>query len=337
MPATAKVFLAGDIGGTSTRLGLFTAAGGALKQVAGEHYSSRDHQGLGAIVGLFRAAHPDPISHACFGVAGPVIAGHVKTPNLPWEVDAADLAREMGLPDVQIINDLEANAHGVFALGPGDVEVLNPGAPGARGNAAVISAGTGLGEAGMYWDGRQHRPFACEGGHSGYAPHTDDGVDLLRHLRKKFGDHVSWERVVSGPGIGNIYEFLRDSGRFAEPDWLRQALASGDPPATITAAALEGRSDLCAAALDMFVSEYGAEAGNLALKTMATGGVYVGGGIAPKILPRLRTGSFVCAFTAKGRLTQLLEAIPVHVITNEHTALLGAARCAASLAAPAAA
>ena len=215
--------------------------------------------------------------------------------------------------------------------------MLNPGAPAARGNAAVISAGTGLGEAGMYWDGDRYRPFACEGGHADYAPHTDDAVDLLQYLRKKLGGRVSWERVVSGPGIENIYDFLRDGGRFTEPEWLRQALAAGDPPAVITASALESKSDLCAAALDMFVSAYGAEAGNLALKVMATGGVYVGGGIAPKILPKLRTGSFVRAFTAKGRLAHLMEAIPVRVITNEHTALLGAARCAASLAAPAAA
>jgi glucokinase len=339
MPATSRVFLAGDIGGTSTRLGLFEVAGGKPVPRVVERYGSREHAGLGAIVRVFRAAHPEPIAAACFGVAGPILGGHVETPNLPWVVDSAPLAQEIGLERVHLINDLEANAHGIFALGPDDVEVLNPGAAGAPGNGAVISAGTGLGEAGLYWDGRYHQPFACEGGHTGYAPHTDEGDALLRHLRGRFGGHVSWERVVSGPGIASIYEFLRGTDRGSEPDWLRQAIAAGDPPAVITEAALGGRSELCGRALDLFVSAYGAEAGNLALKMMATRGVYVGGGIAPKVLPRLRAGAFMEAFTAKGRLRHVLETVPVRVITNDRTALLGAARFAgleASLLAPAA-
>ncbi len=339
MPAPDRTFLAADVGGTSTRLALFEATGGHVKLVVAEHYASGGHSGLGAIVLRFRAAHGAPIAGACFGVAGPVMGGRVQTPNLPWVVDAADLAGDLQIARVDLINDLEANAHGIFELAPADFVEVNPGAADAAGNLAVMSAGTGLGEAGMYWDGRQHHPFACEGGHADYAPRTDTEIDLLRYLRGKFGAHVSWERVVSGPGLRNIYEFLRDSGRGTEPDWLREAIAKGDPPAVISEAGLSGKSDLCVQALHLFISAYGAEAGNLALKVMATGGLYVGGGIAPKIIATLRTSAFTDAFTAKGRLRELLEAIPVRVITIEHTALLGAARYAAlraSLSAPAA-
>ena len=329
----AVVVLAGDIGGTSTRIGLFEMTDGRLTTLAMEHYVSHEHAGLEAIVRVFRAAHPRPIAAACFGVAGPVIHGRVETPNLAWDVDAAVLAPAVGLSDIGLINDLLANAHGIAALGPGDLVTLNAGAA-VAGNAAVISAGTGLGEAGIYWDGRQHHPFACEGGHADFSPHSDLGLDLLRHLRAKFGDHVSWERVVSGPGLVNVYEFLRDAGHGAEPDWLRAALAAGDAPAVISHAAQEGQSELCAKALDLFVACYGAEAGNLALKMMALGGVYVGGGIAPRIVAKLKEPTFVRAFTAKGRLEPVLAAMPVRVIMNVHTALLGAARCAALGAPP---
>jgi glucokinase len=329
MTAGGGVFLAGDIGGTSTRLGLFEVADGRLTLVVAERYASRDHAGLAPIVRRFLGAHGRSVERACFGVAGPVVARRVETPNLAWDVDADALARDLGLGRVDVINDLEANSHGIFTLAPEDWVVLNAGDPGARGNAGIISAGTGLGEAGMYWDGRHHHPFASEGGHADYGPHTDLELDLLRHLRARFGDHVSWERVVSGPGLLNIYEFLRDTGRGTEPPWLRAAMASGDPPAAIAEAAVAGRSELCDRALELFVSAYGAEAGNLALKVMATGGMYVGGGIAPKILPRMTTPTFMDAFRAKGRLGHVLEAIVVRLIVNDRTALFGAARCAA--------
>ncbi|HYB42227.1 MAG TPA: glucokinase [Candidatus Methylomirabilis sp.] len=321
--------MAGDIGGTSTRLGLFELADGALRRQVTRHFPSREHRGLEEIVDRFRSAYPEPVGLACFGVAGPVVGGRAATPNLPWVVDGASLARELGLAGVDVINDLEANAHGIPALGPEDTAALNAGSPRARGNAAVISAGTGLGEAGLYWDGQRHHPFACEGGHADFSPTSDEEIDLLRHLRAKFGSHVSWERVVSGPGLANIYEFLRGRAEEPEPDWLHRELASGDAPTVISRAALDGRSALCSRALDLFVSAYGGEAGNLALKAMALRGVYVGGGIAPKILARLRAGAFMEAFANKGRLRPLLEAIPVRVITNDETALLGAARCAA--------
>jgi glucokinase len=327
------LLLAGDIGGTSTRLGLFEVVGGRPRVVVRERYGSSEHPGLDAIVRLFRQAHGQAIVGACFGVAGPVVGGqHVATPNLAWDVDATVIARELDQPQVGLINDLEANAHGIFTLEDKDFAVLNAGAVGA-GNIAVISAGTGLGEAGMYWDGAQHHPFAGEGGHCDYAPHADLEVDLLRYLQAKFGAHVSWERVLSGPGLASIYAFLRDTGRGTEPDWLAEAIRTGDGPAVISRAALEGKSELCVKALDIFVAAYGDEASNLALKLMATGGVYLGGGIAPRIVDKLKGPAFMEAFTAKGRLGPLLATIPVRVIMNDETALLGAARYAALRAA----
>jgi glucokinase len=327
------LLLAGDIGGTSTRLGLFEVAGGKVRVLVRERYGTREHPGLDAIVREFRRRHGQAIVGACFGVAGPVVGGHVMPLNLAWAVDAGVLARVLDQPRVLLINDLVANAHGIFTLDDKDLAVLNAGAAGATGNIAVISAGTGLGEAGMYWDGAQHHPFAGEGGHCDYAPHADLELELLRYLQGRFGAHVSWERVLSGPGLANIYAFLRDTGRGTEPDWLAAAISSGDGPAVISRAALEGKSDLCAQALDIFVAAYGDEASNLALKLMATGGVYLGGGIAPRILDRLKGPAFMEAFTAKGRLGPLLATIPVRVIMNDETALFGAARYAAVRAA----
>jgi glucokinase len=322
------MILAADVGGTSSRLGVFEVDGGRIRLVTEAVYPSAGHQGLDEIVRRFLATHHPQVDHAGFAVAGPVLGGRAEAPNLPWTVDAASLARAVGLPTVGLFNDLEANAHGIALLEDQDFLVLNPGSPDASGNRAVISAGTGLGEAGMYWDGREHHPFAGEGGHTDFAPRSDLEVELLLHLRKKFGPHVSWERVVSGPGLANIYEFLRATGRGTEPAWLREALGAGDPPAVISRAAREGTSELCVRALDLFISAYGDEAGNLALKMLATGGVYVGGGIAPKIAETLQR-TFMDAFTAKGRLRRVLEAIPVRVILNDRTALLGAARWSA--------
>lgn len=322
------MILVGDIGGTNTRLAFVDVQDGHLKPVVQERFPSRSSSNLDEIVRGFVAAHDLRVSHACFGIAGPIRHNRCEATNLAWVVDGQQLANEVGLQAVWLINDLEANAYGIAALEAEDFVTLNTGEPDAEGNAAVLAAGTGLGEAGLYWDGKQHCPFACEGSHVEFGPRNDLQVELLRYLLTRFA-HVSWERLVSGPGLYNLYMFLRDTGRGEEPAWLKDEIRQGDSPAVISSAALEGKAEICVQALDLFVSLYGAEAGNLALKVMATGGVYVGGGIAPKILDKLATPTFMQAFTAKGRMKPLLEAIPVRVILNDDAALLGAARCAA--------
>lgn len=321
------MILAGDIGGTNTRLAFFTVAGKRLVSVIEETFPSRRHRGLAEIVSQFLSAHKLSPAIACFGIAGPVKQGRVETTNLPWIVDARLLSDELHIPTVLVINDLEATAYGVTVLEPTEWAVLNAGAPDAVGNAAVIAAGTGLGEAGLYWDGQRYRPFATEGGHTDFAPRSPLECELLHFLLARF-DRVSYERVLSGPGLVNIYEFLRETGRGDEPVWLAEEFRGHDPAAVITQTALAGRCALCEQALDLFVSLYGAEAGNLALKVMATGGLFIGGGIAPKILPKLTTPTFMSAFVAKGRMQPVVEAIPVRVILNDRTALFGAARCA---------
>lgn len=317
------MILAGDIGGTKTTLAFFHTEGGYCPVVEAT-FPSREYANLDEIVSQFVSAHILPLTHACFGVAGPIKHGRCETTNLPWVVDALALASKLGLSTVGLINDLEANAYGIAALAPKDFIVLNQGEPEAGGNAAIISAGTGLGEAGLYWDGQQHRPFACEGGHADFAPRNELQMELLRYLLQQFA-HVSWERVLSGPGLFNVYRFLRDTGRDIEPSWLTEELRHQDPPTVIAKVAMAGKCALCEQALDLFVSLYGAEAGNLALKLMTTGGVFVGGGIAPKIIEKLKDSTFMEAFTAKGRLQSLLEAVPVRIILNDKTALLGAA------------
>jgi glucokinase len=322
------VILAGDIGGTNSRLALFVSESGRLRLVTEKVYPSRDYPSIYAIVDLFQADHRESIDRSCLGIPGPTRSGKSVTTNLPWVVDSAELAARLSIPEVSLINDLEANAWGIRDLTPGDFDILHPGGEAAVGNAAVIAAGTGLGQAGLYWNGKAHQPFATEGGHTSFSPTDDLQIDLLRYLQKKFGE-VSWERVLSGPGLFNIYGFLRDSGRAPEPEWLRSALAGRDAPPIIYGAAAAQKSPLCEMALDLFCSLYGAEVGNLAVKLMATGGVYLGGGIAPKILPRLKQSSFVQSFLNKGRVRPILEQIPVRVILNESTALVGAARYAA--------
>lgn len=319
------MILAGDAGGTHTRMALFDTRGANLDLITEKIYPSKDFKGLEDIVADFLRTNSAKPGVAGIGVAGPVRDGRCVATNLPWIVDAAKLAAAAGLPRVVLLNDLEANAYGIATLPAGDLAVIQQGNANPKGNAAVISAGTGLGEAGMFWDGATLRPFAAEGGHSSFAPEGDLQGELFQHLWRKFG-HVSCERIISGPGLVNIYEFLRDSGRGVEPDWLAEEFRSGDAAAAISAAALSGKSDLCVAALDLFVQAYGAEAGNLALHLLATAGVYIGGGIAPKILTKLKSALFLDAFLAKGRMKPLLEAIPVMVILNENTALRGAAR-----------
>ncbi|HEB95561.1 MAG TPA: glucokinase [Sedimenticola thiotaurini] len=320
--------LAGDIGGTKTRLALFSVRGTALESLAEERFASRDHDSLAAIIRIFRERHKtEPPHAACFGIAGPVDGGRAAATNLPWRIDAAELARRFRIPRVDLLNDLEANAWGIPALSPADIHELHPGAPGAAGNAAVIAAGTGLGEAGMYWDGDRLHPFATEGGHTGFAPATELEIELLRFLQRDY-DHVSWERVVSGPGLVAIHRFLTSRSGQPPAAAVARAMEQGDPAAAISAAADD--DPVCGQALELFVHLYGVEAGNLALKQMALGGLYLGGGIAPKILPRLQRGPFLDAFFAKGRMRPLLERMPVRVILNDRTALYGPALYAAT-------
>jgi glucokinase len=321
------MILAGDIGATNSRLAVFAERGGRPEPVVEAAYPSRDHANLEAIVQTFLSAHDLPIEVACFGIAGPVRHGRSDTTNLPWDVDARELAQALHLRSVGLLNDLEAHAYGIDLLAPDDFVTLNQGTPETSGNAAVIAAGTGLGEAGLYWNGQQHLPFAGEGGHASFAPSDPLQIELLRFLSREIG-HVSWERVLSGPGLYNIYRFLRDTGRGEEPKWLTEEMQQRDPSAVISQAALADTSALCRQALDLFVVLYGAEAGNLALKLMATAGVYVGGGIAPKIIQKLVGSTFMEAFAAKGRLEPLLQQIPVRIIMNDKVALLGAVRFA---------
>ncbi|HEX4644700.1 MAG TPA: glucokinase [Verrucomicrobiae bacterium] len=323
------MILAGDIGGTKVNLGLFESSAQRVEWVTEESYPSQKHSRFEEIIQEFlTTAGPREITGAAFGVAGPVRKGRVHPTNLPWNLDAATLAKEFKIGAVSLLNDLEANAYGLAELSPEDFHVLNRGEPGATGNAAMIAAGTGLGEAGLYWDGQQHRPFACEGGHASFAPDTELDAILFDWLRERFG-HVSWERVLSGPGLFNIYQFLRETNRGDEPAALAEALRKADPALVISQAATAGTSSRCVEAMDLFVEYYGAEAGNLALKVMSTGGVFIGGGIAPKILKQLETGNFLPAFFTIGRMKPLLEAMPVRVILNPKTALLGAAHYAA--------
>lgn len=324
--------LAGDVGGTKTLVALFECRDGTLSPVREQRFVSRDEPSLDGIVSKFVAAGPRvEISAGCFAVAGPVIDGRVKATNLPWEMEEGALARAAGAPRVKLLNDLEGTAYGMLFLRPEQRHVLNEGSrPLLGGNVAVIAAGTGLGEAMLWFDGKEHHPIASEGGHADFAPQTDDEVALLRHLRGRFGGHVSYERILAGPGLHNVYCFLRDSGFAPEPPELAAALAAAPDPSPLISERGLARSDAnCARALEMFCRIYGAEAGNFAMRFLAVGGVFLGGGIAPKILPALGWGGFLGAYTEKGRFTPLMKSIPVQVSLEPRTALLGAAHYAA--------
>lgn len=322
------MILAGDIGGTNARLAYFQPQNGHLRLVSERTFPSREHSELGEIVSQFLDDSGTRPEVACFGIAGPVRNGRVETSNLPWIIEQSRLAKQIHLPATFLINDLEASAWGIGALADSDLVALNRVAGPAVGNQAVIAPGTGLGEAGLFWDGERHHVFACEGGHTDFGPQGDLQIELLRFLQARFG-HVSYERILSGPGLVNVYEFLRDSGHAKESAEFAAALRAGDPAAVISASALEGTQPLAVQALELWIAVYGAEAGNLALKAMATGGLFLAGGISPKILAKLKGPLFMDSFLAKGRLRPLLEAIPVQVVTNEKAGLLGAARCAA--------
>ena len=321
------MILAGDIGGTKTNLGLFDASEGALRLLRQQSFPSKEHVGLEAIVSQFMKGEKEPVTAACFGVAGPVLNGQSVTPNLAWIVDADSLAEILNLESTVLLNDLEAMGYGIAELNAEELLPLNHGVV-VEGNAALIAAGTGLGVASLFWNGRAHIPSASEGGHVDFAPRNALEIELLRHMQTKYS-RVSVERVLSGPGLFNIYDFLRASGYGKEDREISESFHTQDPSSVISKAALAHRCKMCVQALDMFVAIYGAAAGNIALTLKATGGVYIGGGIAPKILEKLEDGTFIGAFMDKGRLSPLVATIPVRVILNDKTPLLGAARVAA--------
>jgi glucokinase len=321
------VILAVDVGGTNTRLALLDAeiAGPQLRVF--EKVSSRAHPSLEQIIETFLAAHPGKIDAACVGVAGHVREGRAVVTNLAWAADSGELSKRLPVPEVGLINDIQANAWGIPALSAGDFLELNPGRVVPMGTGALISAGTGLGQAGVVWSGTEYCPIPSEGGHADFAPRNRLEIELLEYLLHKFGGRVSYERTLSGPGLVNIYSFLRDSGKAEEPEWLKKRLdTGGDQAAEIARAAAE--CALADYALEIFASIYGAAAGNVALHFMATAGVYIGGGIAPKIAHKLQGKTFLSAFLDKGRLSPMLALMPVKIIMNDKTALLGAARWA---------
>ncbi len=326
------MILAGDVGGTKVHLALYDFISGKLTYSRENRFPAKDYSGLEDIVREFLGA--DKTSAACFGVPGPVRDGRLRLTNLPWTLDSRDLSANLGIDHVFLINDLEANGYGIAELQPDQIYTLSEGDPSQIGNRALIAAGTGLGEGLLTWNGRMHIPYPSEGGHADYAPRNEDEIDLLRYLKQKYNGRISWERVVSGMGMTSIFEFLRDvRGMEVSPALAELIESAHDPNSVITEQALAGTSEICQKTMDMFVSAYGAEAGNLALKVLSVGGLYIGGGIAPRILEKLKDGTFMKAFTDKGRLSQLLINMPVRVILESRAAVLGAAAFAESRAA----
>ena len=326
------MILAGDVGGTKVHLALFDFTGGKLTHSRDQQYPAKEYAGLEEIVKEFLGR--DKVTAACFGVPGPVRDGRLRLTNLPWTLDSRELAKNLQIDHVFLINDLEANGYGVAELGPDQIYTLSEGDASQIGNRGLIAAGTGLGEGILAWNGRIHVPYPSEGGHTDFGPRNETEIELLRFLQRKYNGRISYERVVSGMGLTNIYEFLRDNQGLEEPKWLADKIAEAhDGNSVITEMALSAKSEICAKALDMMVSIYGAEAGNLALKVLSVGGLYVGGGIAPKILEKLKDGTFIRAFQDKGRLSQLLINMPVRVILDSRAALLGAAAYAEARAA----
>lgn len=321
--------LVGDIGGTKTGLAVADTDGTRVALTEARRYPSAEFGSLSAIVRRYLDETGQAVGEACplgaFAIAGPVHGRRSKTTNLPWELDADVMERELGFLRVGLLNDLEAVAWGVGALGPEDLEELHPGEPGRQGNACVVAAGTGLGEAGLFWDGKRHHPFPTEGGHTDFAPVDEREFALLGHLQRKFA-RVSWERVASGMGIGNIYEFLLDWHQAETPAWLAQTIAEGDVAAAVATAAADHSCPICVETMAMFFRLYGREAGNMGLKQMALGGVYLGGGIAPKNLGPLKSSEFLDGFFDKGRMEPLMRRMPVRVILRGDTPLLGSAR-----------
>lgn len=313
------MILAGDIGGTKSNIGLFDVQNGKLTRVAHERFPSHEHAGLQEIVQDFLTKHPAKIDSASFGVAGPVVDNRVHGTNLPWIVDGAAAASQLGLPRVRILNDLEATAFGVGVLSPSDLVTIYEGVPLPKATCVVIAAGTGLGEAILFWDGKQHLAMGTEGGHADFAPHTPQQAELWKFLRAKM-NYVSAEIILSGRGFQNVHEFLSPTVKHPGFDDPTQ-----DPAPLITQMGLSGECPVCAATLDLWTEIYGSEAGNFAIRTLARGGIYVAGGIAVKVLPKLKDGRFAAAARDKEKMRDFLAHVPIYVVLNEEAPLLGAA------------
>jgi len=319
--------LAGDIGGTKTNLGLFLEGKqGPVPEVI-ETYSSQNAPDLEHIIQQFLEIHSAPVTHACFGIAGPVVNGKSETTNLPWRIYEDRIKKLFKFHHVKLVNDLTATAMAIPLLSKEEFYSLNQAASIKDQNLALIAPGTGLGKAILIYQNGRYVPVSSEGGHADFAPNNEAEIKLWRYLHQHYG-HVSIERVLSGSGLVNIYNWLKDSNRLNVPEWLEQQRKEIDPARAIAEAALASKDPGCVEALSMFVSIFGAVAGNLALTGMTTGGVYLGGGIPPKILSKLKEDIFIKAFTNKGRFKGFLEKIPVKVVLNDKAALVGAAYCA---------
>jgi len=325
------MILAGDTGGTKTRLALYEAEGGKFRRLHTETFVSRDYSGLEVVIQKFLEKHHVSVRQACFGVPGPVVNGEAKTTNLPWKLNENQIARTVGIPAIRLVNDLVATTAAIPYFAADDLVVLHEGkAEKNKAICAVLAPGTGLGEAFLYHDGARYHVLASEGGHVDFAPNSEMEIKLLQHLKKNHS-HVSYERVLCGPGLFNIYTFLRDTGNAPEPPELAARFDGNDPSAVISQAGLAGEFSICVKTLDIFASILGAQAGNLVLTMLATGGVYLGGGIPPKILKKLTEGGTLAAYFDKGRLSDLVKNTPLYVIRDDHAALLGAASLAAEL------
>lgn len=321
------MILAGDIGGTKVNLAYYNNENGALVPVLNASYPSQKYGSLNEVLHQMHKDHPAQVTAAAFGIAGPVLRGRSVLTNLKWEIVGEDIRKEFNYRAVGLLNDLEAMAYGVLHLQEADQAILQRGKPVEHAAISIIAAGTGLGEGALVWNGSRYQAVPSEGGHSDFAARNDLEVDLLKFLTARHG-HVSWERILSGPGLFSLYEFLRLRSGIAEPSWLKDTIASGDPSAAVSRAGMEGKDTVCSQALDLFVALYGAEAGNLVLKFFGTAGIFIGGGIAPKILARMQSGLFMDSFVAKGRFRETMKGIPVSIIVNERSALLGAAHYA---------
>jgi glucokinase len=320
------VILAGDIGGTKCNLALFEIRGRSHRKIVDQRYESREFPTFDEMISKFLSETRDEtkgtgkhyIEAAGFGVAGPVIDHRVKATNLPWIVDRAALAKQLGTPHVVLLNDLEATAHSLALMAPSELSILNKGTPSPKATQALLAAGTGLGEATLFWDGKQHVVASSEGGHTDFAPRTEQEIELLRYM-KKFNEFVSVELILSGRGFRTIHTFLDASVQhpsFEDPE--------ADAAPEITRLALSGQCPVCVQTLDLWVAMYGAEAGNLALKVLARGGMWVAGGIAVKIRKKMEDGTFFRAFCEKEKFASLLAQIPIHMVLNEEAPLIGA-------------